>query len=1107
MNTNRIYDNKKVIWIISILIVLASVGGSVYVWDKLLASHAEEQEQMRVQVEKRAQVSAIALEQYMEMVVLSIDNTLRQLRAAYLSNPEQFDTIVRETLQNLPPDMVRFVVVFGADGTLRYSSNGITSKQLNFKDREHFRVHAESQGDHLFISQPISGRLTGMTLIQMTRPIWTKDGRFIGVIGLPLRPDFVAKQLQDLHIGQEDTMAVMRTDGSFVSHSKNLARALQTTVRADRPFLHAPAGSNGLLRDTCAVEHKPMLFAWRRMKRLPLLVMVAIDEEPQNKLMQSNHAIERLDTGAGITILLGFAGSIVLLLHFSLRRNQALSRSENLLRAERQRMEDILEGTHVGTWEWNIPTGTLIVNRYWAEMVGYTLEELAPITSQTWEQLLHPDDLQYSDQVLQKHFTGEFPYYECEIRMQHRHKHWVWILIRGKVAARDLDGSPRLMSGTHQDITARKQALFALENANALLQTRSAEAEAANRAKSTFLATMSHEIRTPLNAIIGMGYLLEHSSLDAQQHEYVRAIQVSSKNLLALVNDVLDVSKIEAGELVLESVPIFLPALCDEMLLLFATTAQNKGLAFNIQALPHHLPTTIEGDEVRIRQMLLNLLGNALKFTAQGSIELIIQSTSSTTSTQGERLRFAVHDTGIGVAPEQQGKLFRPFSQADTSTTRKYGGTGLGLSIVRQLAERMGGIAGFTSQLGVGSTFWFEIPLKPSTTTLYALHKTQTHHPDDEVEISTVSAAPAGCLHGMHILVVDDSPMNREVCDHILRAQGASTALAESGQAALHRLRSHPDAYAAILMDIQMPEMDGIETTRQIRKEPCWKSLPIIALTAGAITEGRQQALDAGMNVFLTKPIDPPQLLRALQRHIQHPPSRPLIPVPEKPALSPSTSSSTSSTSINQENQWPLIAGIETYTAQKRLQDDLPLFTRLLHYFVTEIPVMKGQITQLLTTEKWSEIAAVLHKMRGMLGNIGAELAFAQATQAEDAIKQTHSTAPLTALYTTLDALVTAIQLWLEQVPQLQPLQPPLQQTQLLPPSMVQIESLTQQITELETLLAENRIDAIATAQSIQVLLAGTAYATGYQQVVETISTLQYAQALEKLAMFKDSIR
>ena len=764
------YENRASVWIISVTIAVACLFGAVLAWHRLELAHENERREAQAAMEKRAETMNIAVEQYVEMVLISIDNTLRQLRLAYIANPKEFNQTAQEAVQNLPLGLVRFVTVFDAKGELIYSSNG-TPNRFNAKDYEHFSVHTQTQEDKLFISKPLKGRITGENIIQLTRPIWTKDGRFLGVIGLPLRPAFVAERLNDLHIEPSDMIAIIRMDGSFVSRSRNLEEALKTKVSSKRPFLSASPGESGLFRDASTIDKMELTFSWRHMSRWPLAVVVGVDEHPQLAALQKQWEEERQRMGMVIIAIGLLTSAIVLLLQRIVLHNRNLHESQSRLRQLFEKNQTILRNASDGICIVNINGCVTEASDSFCAMLNYTHDTIIGLHVTEW-------DIQYSPEEIEK-----------AIRRVLGHDKWIGKRIEltsfyrsceGRIMPVEINVVPfkaqqeKLLFCTIRDVTSRKREQLILEAMNATLKIRSAEAEAANRAKSTFLATMSHEIRTPLNAIIGMGYLLQQSTLDQQQREQVRTIQVSGNNLLALVNDVLDVSKIEAGAIVLESIPIPLSDLCDEMRLLFATTAENKGLTLHILPPAPALPMVIASDPVRLKQMLTNLLGNAIKFTEQGSIQLDIRLAENP-----EKLRFEVRDTGIGITPEQQEKLFKPFSQADASTTRKYGGTGLGLSIVRQLAELMGGTAGIDSAFGQGSTFWFEIPLRLPTTpsppalTLPITLETPVppeitaHHPDsvqrgvrDIEKIRTQIAALDGMLAENRM---DALPLSREI--------------------------------------------------------------------------------------------------------------------------------------------------------------------------------------------------------------------------------------------------------------------------------------------------------------------------------------------------------
>lgn len=376
-------------------------------------------------------------------------------------------------------------------------------------------------------------------------------------------------------------------------------------------------------------------------------------------------------------------------------------------------------------------------------------------------------------------------------------------------------------------------------------------AEAATVAKSAFLANMSHEIRTPLNAILGLSYLLRQEATSSTQREKLQKIDVAGRHLLSLINDVLDLSKIEAGKLTLNFANFHLSSVLDNVASIVKDSVSDKGLTLHLD--PDHVPLWLWGDATRLRQALLNYAGNAVKFTEQGSIHL--RALLLEESTDKLRVRFEVSDTGIGIDPEQQSRLFKDFEQADTSTARKHDGTGLGLSLTRRLIGLMGGIVGFESVLGRGSTFWFEVPLQ------------RGHGPDTKGKGQEPQPTAQSWLRSTHrgtrILVAEDNPINVEVVAELLHAAGLDVVTAENGLEAVALARR--SRFSLVLMDMQMPKMSGIEATRVIRELPGWHAIPIIALTANAFLEDRQACLESGMNDVLNKPVEPSQLYAALQ--------------------------------------------------------------------------------------------------------------------------------------------------------------------------------------------------------------------------------------------------
>ncbi len=571
-----------------------------------------------------------------------------------------------------------------------------------------------------------------------------------------------------------------------------------------------------------------------------------------------------------------------------------------------------------------------------------------------------------------EHFRGEI-----ELNCKDGSTLWTEIIVTPV-----LDDQGRLLefAGVTRDIRERKR--FELE----LHQARAA-AESANAAKSEFLAHMSHEIRTPLNVVLGLTQVLDREPLAVHQRDMVERIQVAGQSLLAIINDVLDLSKIEAGQLRIEARPFDLLKLMSRLESLLGPSAQTKGLALRI-AMPDPALGTLVGDALRLEQVLMNLIGNAIKFTEQGEVGLDVQVLESSES--AVRLHLAVRDTGIGIAPEALPGLFTPFTQAESGITRRFGGTGLGLSISKRLVELMGGTIGVESQPGQGSTFWIELSFARALDAALDSWNAEpaTHAP------STPSIPAGPRLAGAHLLVVDDSAMNRDLVARALALEGATATLAADGQQAVQILKSRPERFDAVLMDVRMPVMDGLTATRVIRGKLGLGELPILALTAGVLPEEQAAAYAAGVSEILPKPLDLEQLATSLSRLIGRRSETVGLTAAVMSVAQPIPTAETARLA-GDPNALPAIAGIEPDRVAQPLRQDQAFFLRLLATFMVECAGLVEEVRRDLEAGEPAGAIGRLHRLRGNAGNLGAWAIMALAARLEAAIQDGASRAEL----------------------------------------------------------------------------------------------------------------
>ena len=1043
------------------------------------------------------------------------------------------------------------------------------------------------------------------------------------------------QELRDIGLLAPDQRAILNIE--IRDPGVNLVAGERAQLpRSEQPLTRmaeqAVAGHSGMdltgYRDYRGV---PVVGAWVWDPELNFGITTELDVEHAYATVKSTQLAFSALTTLAVLLLLGLA--VIALM------NRERRQTKKALRISDERFQLAMEAASDGLWDWNILTGDAYHGPRYMAMLGYTPNEL-PHRLETFEKLVHPQDLPHVNAVTKAHLEHGPDAYEFVFRMRKKDGDYCWILSRGKVVARDAGGEPLRAIGTHIDITEKKQEaekfrvlfehsseahliidetgiidcnqaaveLFGRDSKTELLglqlQTLSPErqtdgrcslekcaemnalarhegynqfdwvyarasgesfpaevtlspivinekeitlavlhdltarkraeeemrlarelAEEANRAKGEFLANMSHEIRTPMNAIIGMTHLALQTDLDAKQSNYLQKVDGSAHALLQIINDILDFSKIEAGKLNIEHIDFQLEDVLDNLSSLIGLKAHNKGLELLFSVEPN-VPTALVGDPLRLGQVLLNLVSNAVKFTESGEVVIVVQRVEK--HDNQVTLRFAVRDTGIGLSREQIARLFQSFTQANGSTSRKFGGTGLGLAISKRLVEIMGGEIWVDSETGVGSTFSFTVLLGSQTGTersrtlpvtdlgsmrmlivddnatsrqilkdilesldfevalatsgeeaiteviqaaenrpydlvlmdwkmpgingveaarrikantamskapkvilVTAYGREDVMHDAQQAELdgfllkpvsSSVlfdtilstfgrqvpkqaaatpkrkhAAQPAGSARGARILLVEDNQINQEVAMEILTQAGLVVTIANNGKEALAVLECA--AFDGVLMDVQMPEMDGYAVTRALRGQERWQNLPVIAMTANAMAGDREKCLQAGMNDYVSKPVDPDELLAIIERWVK----------PTQPAAAPSAA-----TQSDYPGEAPpelsALQGIDIVTGLQRVRGNQGLYTNLLRQFAADHVDDVTAIRAALDAGDRKLAQRLAHTLKGAAGNLAATELYTVAKDVETGLKTTTVDAPLLQLNELQQVLVETTQ-------------------------------------------------------------------------------------------------
>jgi PAS domain S-box-containing protein len=806
---------------------------------------------------------------------------------------------------------------------------------INLADRDYFEFHRShtDRGPHL--GEPVLRRALGIWVIPVTRRVEHPDGSFAGVMVATIDMGYFQKFYESFDIGSSGAIFLASTNGVILARrpfdEKNIGRSISNGA-IFRDYL--PKASSGSFDSSSAIDGIDRVTSYRAADAYPIVAGVSFETAA---ILANWRTIVWRQAICGSLVLLTLAA----LGHWLIKQIGRGKRAEATARTSERRYRLLADHSSDMIALVNLADGErLYVSPAVRQLYGYEPEELIGLP---FEAIIHPHDLASLRAAVESLERSGRAVVAHRARCKDGRYKWVESSLQRLLNAET--GIPEMVAHV-RDITERVETqealLVAIQNA-----------DNANRAKSDFLARMSHEIRTPMNGVLGMNHLLLESPLTETQRRQLELANESAQALLSIIDDILDISKLEAGRVELENIPLNVEATVDGVVSMLLPRAEEKGIELRA-AIDSGAKGWFTGDPTRLRQILINLTANALKFTAKGSVTIGVTAQSG--SADAAQLRFEVADTGIGIADEAQQRLFENFTQADGSITRRFGGTGLGLAICKQLVGLMGGTIAVTSQEGAGSRFSFVISLP------------RGEAPADIASVPSSEQNPTVARRSLSVLLVEDNSVNQQVARLILTAAGHSVEIVNNGPAAIEALQR--TRYDVALMDIHLAGVDGVETTRRIRALPDPASrIPIIACTANAMRGAREQYLAAGMDDYISKPYEPAELRAKVAR------------------LGAGTERTTATEMVALTDSSPPPVFNPARLDELKELTDQAAFAAMVRQFHERLEARVAHLRELIERADWAEAAREAHDIGSIAGTVGAARLSALARDLQELCK------------------------------------------------------------------------------------------------------------------------